>query len=117
MFTNVLSVVSRRTKDRILGCLIACGIVFLAVMPQIPKVIPYEDKLGHIGLYALLMIYFGRKLTIPSAAIGLIIIGAAMEGLQYTTGYRSAEFMDVVANTFGVLLGIVYLKLRGPVNG
>lgn len=116
MCINLLPVVSRKTKERILGLLIVICVFTLALMPQIPKIIPYEDKIGHTGLYFLLMVYFSRKFTVYIAVGLLLFIGIMLELLQHQVGYRSAEVMDVVANTLGMFLGYIYLKLRGPVN-
>ena len=117
MSTNLLSVVSNKSIDRIIGVLIVLGVFVFALIPQQSRILlSYEDKIGHAGLYFLLMIYFSRRLTVLTSAVALFCIGVIIELVQFQVGYRAAEVMDVVANCFGLLLGYIYLKLRGPVN-
>lgn len=68
----------------------------------------YVDKQYHFITYASMMYWFvqiyGRERHLW-LAIGFVAMGAAIEGLQYLTGYRMAEFLDAVANTVGVVVG------------
>jgi VanZ family protein len=43
-------------------------------------------------------------------ALAFVLLGVAMEGMQSLDPKRYAEFNDVVANTFGVALGILLTK-------
>ena len=67
------------------------------------------DKLLHCAAFAGLALWFGavyersRALVI---ALGLIAFGGLIELLQMLTGYRSAEWIDWLADTTGVALGL-----------
>ena len=87
----------------------AAAIVWLSLTPSPPQVdVQLGDKLGHLGAYALLMLWFsllylGR--TRMAFAIGFVVMGVGLEFLQGGLGYRTYDLMDMAANTIGVLLG------------
>ncbi len=59
--------------------------------------------------YGVLMLWFcflyrGAAARIAYGA-GFVAMGIALEALQGALGYRSAEALDMAANTLGVLLG------------
>ena len=85
--------------------------------------IPYQDKIAHFIFYFGAMWLAGmavqkgtgpgpgRKVLLRRAFVGLFFFGLAIEGLQMIlpTG-RSAEWTDVLANTFGMLVALASLK-------
>lgn len=77
------------------------------------------DKIIHFAFYFLLSISFLASLyrtsklkKIDQKLITMILIisyGLIMEVLQYYFTYdRSAELIDAIANTFGIILGVLF---------
>ena len=80
------------------------------------KSISVSDKLYHLIAYFLLMLswlyVFCKKETfqknVKYVILGCIIFGIIIEILQgVITSYRTASYLDIVANTIGVLLAVV----------
>ena len=75
----------------------------------------WQDKLPHILAYAVLFRFllgaYGQQHKIWKLGILLTIFSGLIEVSQSFTGYRQAEFMDLLANIIGILLvGLCYLK-------
>lgn len=72
------------------------------------------DKGNHVLAFAVLT-FLGR-MAFPARRflllLGLLAYGALIEGLQMLTGYRFAEYQDLLADALGMLIG--YL-LAAPV--
>ena len=66
------------------------------------------DKAQHFtayfGLSAMATLVLGLRPRLAQAILGVILLGGALEILQYFAG-RDAEFLDFVANTLGALSG------------
>ena len=104
----------------------AAVLFVLSALPDIsgPARIPYADKLGHMGLYAVLggLLAWGRaKAGRPLGHVSLLMIGA-LYGLSdewhqmYVPG-RSPDVADWVADVVGLLVGYTLVTLRwGPRN-
>jgi hypothetical protein len=93
-------------------------IIYLSLVPSPPDIIsaPSADKLGHLLAYAFLMTWFGF-VYLPSRAyrnlgLGFIVMGLVLELVQGALGYRSPEYLDMLANGLGVLLGWMLAKTR-----
>ena len=80
------------------------------------KSISVSDKVYHLIAYFLLMLswlyVFCKKETLQRNVkyiiLGCIIFGIIIEILQgVITSYRTASYLDIVANTIGVLLAVV----------
>ena len=80
------------------------------------KSISVSDKTYHLIAYFLLMLswlyVFCKKETLQRNVkyiiLGCIIFGIIIEILQgVVTSYRTASYLDIVANTIGVLLAVV----------
>ena len=80
------------------------------------KSISVSDKIYHLIAYFLLMLsllyVFCKKETfqknVKYVILGCIIFGIIIEILQgVITSYRTASYLDIVANTIGVLLAAV----------
>ena len=69
------------------------------------------DKYSHLLTYLVLGGWFSLLAVNRSwllwTVAGVIAFGMAMEGLQAMTAYRHAEWGDVLANSAGVLLGVL----------
>ena len=81
-----------------------------------PKEVLINDKLNHTIAYFFLtwswLYTFKKKKKIPLKEIHVVIFciffGILMEFLQWTlTSYRTASFLDVLANSIGVLIAYV----------
>ena len=75
----------------------------------------WQDKLHHILAYAVLFWFllgaYGQQQTIWKLGILLAIFSGLIEIAQSYTGYRQAEFIDLLANITGILLvGLLYPK-------
>ncbi len=84
--------------------------------------IPHFDKLVHLSFYFIASVLgglFGREISkgrisklivLGISFVGLVLYGILIEVLQaYLTTYRSAELMDIMANSTGALLGILLI--------
>ncbi len=74
------------------------------------------DKWSHFIGFLVLSVWFGglyRKRSYWRVAMGLLAFGILIEICQRAVGYRSAEWMDVVADALGIVVGltIAYLGL------
>ena len=89
------------------GWALVAAVVWLSLMPSPPQVdLAQSDKLGHLAAYGLLMLWFALLYrTRLYYALGFIAMGAALELIQGSLGYRTADPLDAAANTLGVLLG------------
>jgi|SRR5690606_22026633 len=88
----------------------------------IPLQISYVDKIVHFFFYAILSFLWGMSLLYKQQnpffhryfiLIGCISFGILIEMIQGTSSFnRSFEWLDIVANTFGTILGfIICLKI------
>lgn len=82
---------------------------------------PYSDKLLHFSLYLVLSIFlyasllkntnYTKKINIIISFIMVVSYGILMEVFQLSfTSTRSAEILDVIANSFGCFVGILIYK-------
>lgn len=66
-----------------------------------------QHLLGYFGLAAYAVMLFADGRTHRRAAVGLVVLGIAIEGAQSAlTASRVADPGDVLANSLGVLLGL-----------
>lgn len=76
------------------------------------------DKLGHVAAYAALMLWFANLYETLARrsmlASGFVALGVALEFVQGSTGYRTFEAADMVANAFGVAAGWALAPPRLP---
>ncbi len=93
-----------------MGWVLVGAVIYLSLMPKLPEFPgPFRwDKLDHLTAYLVLMSWFTQLYRTPRVhaflAGAFILLGGGMELLQYTTGYRTLDAMDMTANTLGVLL-------------
>lgn len=68
-----------------------------------------SDKLAHALTYGFLTLWFCgayRGVSRTVIGVGLVTLGAALEGLQGLTESRMLEVNDLVANLAGILAGM-----------
>ena len=68
-----------------------------------------SDKLLHAVSYACLAFWFSgiyRKSRFPWILGGLMLLGLVLELIQGRLSYRSFEYLDLLANAVGALLGL-----------
>jgi hypothetical protein len=99
-----------------LGYLLLVITLTISLLPVAQQVQPLMvgDKVLHALCFMLLMVWFSGIVQ-PSKylqlGLRLLAFGAAIELLQYSTGYRSMEFADLAADAVGVITGGVLAKL------
>lgn len=88
------------------------GVLSLIPVPDIADIdVKGSDKLIHFLVYFLLsafftvLVRFNRSLILIAA--GLISYGILLEYLQSLTGYRMMEGYDILANSAGVICGLL----------
>ena len=100
------------------GWLLAGLVVYLSLIPHPPEMsalsFPNADKLGHGLTYTLLSWWFCQiYLAVRQRAVAvvmLIALGIALEFLQGMGGYRMFEVLDMLADSLGVLLGLLLAR-------
>lgn len=92
-------------------------VVYLSVTSQPPEIdlgFKFQDKVFHALAYFSLMFWFAQIYHVKKQrflfALFFITLGVAMEGIQSLDPERYAEFDDIVANTFGVAIGMLLTK-------
>lgn len=88
--------------------LLAIGLV--AALEPVPSLVAVtlNDKLIHLTGFLFFMLWFGgvfQTRLAPVVVVALSSYGLLIELLQSLTPTRSAEFLDLVADVAGVLLG------------
>ena len=73
-----------------------------------------QDKLSHLLVYmvlfGLLLLAYGKKWRLMSLGILLACFSALIEVAQSFTGYRQAEWLDLLANILGILVAVLFYK-------
>ncbi len=95
---------------RIGGVALALVVLLGAVVPTgTGQGWPHADKLGHVVAFMALTLWFAGAYEprhYGRVALVLLLFGAAIEGVQGTLGYRTAELADWFADAFGIAVGI-----------
>lgn len=101
-----------------IGWLAAVTVVALSLLPTLGPVLPGGDKLQHALAYFAMTAWF-CNLTAPRlhTRVGLrfLAMGGVLELLQGFTGYRSSEWLDLLADAVGIVLAV--LACRGKLGG
>ena len=100
---------------RVLGALAIVLTILLSLvpMPKPPVHIEHSDKLEHFLTYFLLAAWYAQLVAHRRAlawhAVGLALLGAAIEIAQGLTTWRQPDWLDLGANLLGVAAGsLVY---------
>ena len=67
-----------------------------------------SDKFLHAGTFLLLAVWFSGQYRRPSywrIAVALLLFGLLIEFCQFMVGYRTADWLDMAANTVGIITG------------
>jgi VanZ family protein len=67
------------------------------------------DKWAHLLTFAILALWFAgqyRPRSYWRIALGLFAFGVLIEACQRLVGYRSADLLDIGANTIGIVSGL-----------
>ena len=100
-----------------LGWLLIALIVFFSLMPTPPRVMHFNqsDKFEHLIVYTILMLWFTqiyRRRSHLWLGLGFIVMGVSLEILQGVSVYRTFEYSDMLANSTGVMFGLLLAKTR-----
>jgi VanZ family protein len=92
-----------------IALLVATVVVCVVPLPSAIHAPAQFDKLEHALGYVVLALYaanlFAQARARRAAWLGLLLFGAAIEGLQALTPWRSADPLDLLANLGGIALG------------
>ena len=87
--------------------LLGLGILSLIPAPDIGG----SDKIAHFAAYAVLSAWFSllveQRKSLWVVLFGLISYGLLLEFLQSLTSYRQGDAADAIANSLGVMTGLV----------
>ena len=95
---------------------VAIGYLSLIQLDHQPMSISHLDKIQHAFAYCVLatswLLSFSKSITNKklkyTIAIGCVFYGIIIEVLQTTlTTYRTASFLDILANTLGVFVALL----------
>jgi len=91
------------------AAVLAVIVLSLLPLPALRHAPAGSDKVEHMIAYLALTLWYGQlcadRRALALRALGLVALGAAIELLQGLTKYRSAEWLDLAADVFGVSLG------------
>ena len=78
------------------------------------------DKVLHFGIYSflnvLLLIAYNKNFSMLFLSITLFVYGILIEVIQNQTTYRTAELVDILANSCGILIGALIFKIAYRFN-
>ena len=101
-------------------------LIFVMIAAMVPKM-PFEnlvlqfkisDKVLHIVAFTILAVWFSgqyEKRSYWRIAMGLIAFGILIELIQGTVSYRRSEWLDLVGDASGIVIGllIAFLGIGG----
>lgn len=97
----------------LLWCTAVLGVIVVCLIPPPPLALPQNsDKVEHFLAYFLLassaVQLFATRRALCVVALGLVVMGVGIEWLQGAlTETRMADPMDALANSIGVLAGML----------
>tara|TARA_R110002049_G_scaffold75991_2_gene195528 strand:+ start:11775 stop:12152 length:378 start_codon:yes stop_codon:yes gene_type:complete len=107
-------------KDKILiiAIIVTVSILYLSLMrmPKYNIAISHIDKWQHCIAYFTLsiswLLTFYKQNKKYLVVISCILFGIIIEILQQTiTSYRTGDYLDIIANSVGVLLGLLFFTV------
>jgi len=98
-----------RTFLKLIGYLIILSIFIFSLIPggDGPGFFPHSDKLGHTIAYFSVTFWFANlfpRTKHLALLLKFTLQGILIEFLQRMTGYRSFDYLDMLANFFGCLV-------------
>lgn len=96
-----------------LGVVLIVVVIYLSLTAKPPVIVNFTfgDKVGHFLAYAALMGWFGQiftgRLPLVFFALVFVLMGVSLEFIQGLGRYRQFEYTDMLANTVGVVLGML----------
>lgn len=99
------------------GWALVAAVIFVSLWPDMPDVdvgVKFIDKFGHAIAYASLMAYFGfiyQKRSHAGIFMLLVLLGVALEFVQWLSGKRMFELMDIGANVAGITIGLIAVRV------
>ena len=83
-------------------------------------VLPGSDKLHHFIAYFITTIFgllaYLRKNIFLQLSISLLLLGSILEIVQIWIPNRRFEFLDMLANTSGVVIGLVIIQIFNKIR-
>ncbi len=105
-----------------LGCVMVALVIYLSLTSSPVDTglsFPYQDKVFHAFAYFVLMTWFAQiyhgRFQRNLIAVMLVIMGVMLEYLQSFDPNRFYEYADMLANSTGVVLGLL-VTLTGVKN-
>lgn len=95
-----------------IGFLLVMLTIAGSLAPDLPEgPVTLNDKFLHLFVYTVLGSWFG-SIVWPRwpTLVGLLSLGLGLELLQALGGARQAEWLDMLANTCGALLGTIVIS-------
>jgi VanZ like family len=100
---------------RVAGVFMLAGVLAMTLMPVVlldmrMRQLASYDKLAHGLAFLILAVWFSGQYARRSylnVALGLLAFGAFIEICQYFTRYRSADWMDLLADLVGIVIGLM----------
>ena len=101
-----------------IGYAMIAAILWGSLTPHPPQIdIEHGDKIGHMFSYGVLMFWFCQLYAAPRTrlahAAAFAAMGVAIEFAQRATGYRTFEYLDMLADATGIALGWAIAHLTG----
>jgi VanZ family protein len=102
-----------------ISAVLLAAVIFASLQPNFGPAVPHNfDKLEHLSAYVVLSLWFTGLVARERywvVVCGLLALGLSIEVLQGVMNVgRSAEALDMLANTVGVLVGLtIALGLTG----
>jgi VanZ family protein len=96
-----------------IGIVLVVAVIYLSLTAKPPVIVnfAFSDKVGHFLAYAVLMGWFGQiftgRLPLVFFALAFVLMGVSLEYVQGLGRYRQFEYADMLANTIGVVLGML----------
>ncbi len=121
--TDFKTAIASTGTERVLRWLFAATAVFVMVLsllplgPEAPSL--GWDKANHMAAFALLALLGCRAYPSHTGAVlvGLLAYGGLIEVLQSFTGYRRAEWADLLADALGLAPGWLLARLHRGIRG
>ena len=101
-----------------MGWIYVALVIYSSLHPYPPELPGFQgaDKLVHLSVYAIMMLWFGF-IYLPGPRLLLfgaffVLLGTVLDLAQGATGYRSMELLDMISNAGGVCVGGLLARTR-----